>query len=157
MGFIKDKTIGIICFIIGFMALLGTRGLSITTKGTGFGPGAFPAVVGSGLMVLSISLVIRSWLSKNDIGQTTKSFKLFYRPLLILLLTSLYIGLIFFLGFFVSTILFIFAMTRFFGEKSIKVNALFSLSVGLLIEFVFVFGLKLPLPAGWVLNILGIV
>ena len=156
MGFIKDKTIGIICFAIGLMTLLGTRGLSITTKGTGFGPGAFPLVVGSGLMVLSIFLVIRSCLAKNEIDQTKKSLKFLYKPFMILLLTSLYIGLILFLGFLVSTILFIFVMTRFFGERSTKINALFSVSLGLLIEVVFVVGLKLPLPTGYVLEILGI-
>ena len=156
MGFIKDKTIGIICFGIGLVTLLGTRGLSITTKGTGFGPGAFPLVVGSGLMVLSIFLVIRSCLAKNEIDQTQKSLKLLYKPFMILLLTSLYIGLVLFLGFLVSTILFVFVMTRVFGERSIKINALYSVSLGILIEVVFVVGLKLPLPAGWVMNLLGI-
>jgi putative tricarboxylic transport membrane protein len=156
MGLIKDKTIGIICFGIGLMTSLGTKGLSITSKGTGFGPGAFPLVVGIGLMALSLFLVIKSSLFKKEGGQTTKSFKMLSKPFMILFLTSLYIGLILFLGFLVSTILFIFAMTRFFGERSIKINALFSVSLGLLIEVVFVLGLKLPLPTGYVLEILGI-
>ena len=154
MGLIKDKTVGIICLGIGLMTLVGTRGLLVITPGTGFGPAAFPAVVGAGLIVLSIILIVKSRFARDDTGRVAKPIKILYKPLVILLLTCLYTGLILLLGFLISTILFVFAMTRLFGEKSIKVNALFSVSLGLLIDLVFVLGLRLPLPAGWLPGLL---
>jgi putative tricarboxylic transport membrane protein len=143
----RDVSIGVALLVLAAVTLLGVRGLPITHKGTGFGPGAFPLIIGIGLVLLGLAQIIKPLFSRNGSASMQKEGgKTQRKPLLILLATALYIGLIGRLGFVVSTIMFLFITTRIVGEKSYLVSAAYAGAFACLCYLFFNVWLRVALP-----------
>ncbi len=140
---------GVILLCLSGATLLGIRGLPLTHKGTGFGPGAFPLLVGIGLGILAVVQVVKSFFA---VGRGTKSeggpAKSQAKPATILMAIIGYTGSVNVLGFLVSTILFLFVATWIFGERRYLVRTLYAGSIACLTYLFFSVWLKVTLPVG---------
>lgn len=143
----REVSVGVALLVLAAVTLLGVRGLPITHKGTGFGPGAFPLIIGIGLVLLAVAQIIKALFSRNgNVSVQKKGGKTQTKPILILLSTGLYIGLIGWLGFLVSTGIFLFITTRVVGEKSYLVSAAYAGVFACLSYLFFNLWLKVALP-----------
>lgn len=144
----RDTVTGAI--LLGFVAviLVGVRGLPITQKGTGFGPGTFPLITGIGVALLAALLLIRSVYSRSsrNLDMPKKRTTWQTRHVAILLATVGYIGLISLLGFLVSTFMFVFVGIRIFGERSYIVSILYAAVFASLSYLCFTVWMKMMLP-----------
>jgi putative tricarboxylic transport membrane protein len=143
----SDLIVGIILFCLSGVILLSVKGLPLIHKGTGFGPGAFPLIVGIGLLLLSVLLMIGSFFYKVvDEKATKKSLKSQWKPMFVLLATMGYVLIITVFGFLVSSILYVFVMTQVFGEKRYFVGAIYAGGFACLAYLFFSVWLKVALP-----------
>ena len=119
-----DVAIGISLLAAASATLLGMKGLAVVHRGTGFGPGALPLIVGIGLGLLGLAQLLVPFLSRRaDAAAQSKNLKTQIKPLLIVLATGGYVAVIGWLGFFTTTLLFMFVTTRIFGERNYLVCA----------------------------------
>ena len=147
MSIRSDVSVGVALLGFATVTLLGVRGLPITHKGTGFGPGAFPLIIGTGLALLAAVQIIKPLFARNgNVPKQKENGKAKIRPILILLATALYIGLIGWLGFLFSTIIFVFIITRLVGEKNYLVSAGYAGAFACLSYLFFNVWLKVALP-----------
>ncbi len=143
----SELVTGIILFCLSGVILLAVRSLPLTHPGTGFGPGAFPFIVGIGLVLLSVLLMVRSFLYKvvND-KATKKQLKSQWKPMTVLLAIMVYMLIINLFGFLFSSILFLFVMTWIFGEKRYFVSGIYAVGFACLSYLFFGVWLKVALP-----------
>ena len=110
------------------------------------GPALFPTIISGGLIFLSIALVIQSIRSDETartIGagfERARSFALIGFLVFIVLLS--------YAGFVVSSIPFFAGMMWLYGERRVVVVAVSALFVPLLLYYVFRFGFQVLLPVG---------
>lgn len=121
---------------------------------SGLQAGVFPRILGSGLGVLGLLLFLSEWLpsfrSKDTIEWPAGKYRV--RVLLIAAAILLYIGTIKWIGFVLTTFLFVFFLTRLLGAYRWTVSASVSLLTTSSCTVVFQYWLDLKLPSG----ILGI-
>lgn len=129
------------------LIFLGIRGLPLTHKGTGFGPGAFPFLIGIGLSFLAVLQIVKSFFfSVGDESATQKTAVSQAKPMTVLLATIGYTLFINLVGFLASTIIFLFVATRIFGERRYFVSALYAGGFACLTYLFFNVWLKVTLP-----------
>jgi putative tricarboxylic transport membrane protein len=113
----------------------------------------FPKVITSVMFLASLALLIKTFIKQNrkpkEEVATEKSGHIgIHWPLLIVL--GIYIGLINVLGFFLSTIFFLFAASRIFNIKPLT-SWIFATSFTLVIYILFIKILFVPFPEGvWI-------
>ena len=143
----SELATGIILFCLSGVMFLGLRGLPLTHKGTGFGPGAFPFIIVIGLVLLSVLQIGRSFFYKVVNEKATKEpLKSQGKPLAVLLATMVYTLFISLFGFLVSSILFLFVTTRIFGERRYFVSVIYAGGGACLAYLFFSVWLKVALP-----------
>lgn len=140
-----------VVILMGFSAvtIIGVRGLPMTSGGSGkLGPGLLPLVVGIGLGFLSLLLSIKLAYFKSTGGVTLAKERIaaLTKPAVILLAVGGYVGLASLLGFFFSTLIFLFVCTRTFGEKSWLKIIIYSVILTSVLYLLFVTLLKISLP-----------
>lgn len=143
----SELATGVILFCLSGVIFFGLRGLPLTHKGTGFGPGAFPFIIGIGLVLLSVLQMVRSFFYKvGNEGLTKKPLKSQGKPMTVLLATMGYTLFISLFGFLISSILFLFVATRIFGERRYFVSAIYAGGFACLTYLFFSVWLKVALP-----------
>lgn len=142
----SELVTGIILFCLSGIILLAAKDLPLKHPGTGFGPGAFPFIVGIGMLLLSLLLIARSFFLKIYEKATQEPPKSQWKPMNVLLTIMGYMLIMNLFGFLVSSILFLFVMTFIFGEKSYFVSAIYAGGVACLSYLFFSVWLKVPLP-----------
>lgn len=145
----RDMVTGVVLLGVAGVILAGVRRLPITQKGSGFGPGTFPLIVGIGLALLAAFSLLRSFYSKphHHLDMPKERTTTQIGPLAILLATAGYISLISLLGFLASSIMFVFVITRIFKERSYVTSILYAVVFTSLVYLCFTYLLKTDLPA----------
>ena len=119
--------------------------------GTGvnlYGPNFFPQVVSALLFLASITLIVQALR-----GNFLKNFETinkdgFIRASVTLAIAIAYLFLMQYIGFYLSTVIFLFAMIKYLGLNNYLLNFIVSLSVGTIVYGIFKVFLKIPLPEG---------
>jgi len=142
----SDMIIGTIVLVLGIITLLNIRDLAIIQEGKGFGPGAFPLVIGISLVLLAVLLLIKSLFSRSNTDVSKEYTVKPIKPLVIMVATAGYFGLTGVFGFLISTIIFVFFATRIFGEKKYLISFVYAIIFGFLTYFIFTEWLKVVLP-----------
>jgi hypothetical protein len=113
-----------------------------------YGPNFFPQALSGLLFIASLGLVVQAVR-----GRALKSLEAFNKPGLINVAATLaiavsYLFLMKILGFYLSTVLFLYASMTFLKQKGQRVRILSSIIVATVVFSIFKFFLKIPLPQG---------
>ena len=142
-----DIIVGIVLSILSITIYLYAEqyvGRGVNT----YGPNFFPQVLSILLLVASIALIVKAvkGSEQKQLEETDK--KGFIRALVALILAIGYIQIMQFLGFYLSTALFLYILMMYFGQKSQILYIASSILVSSVIYGIFHFFLKIPLPEG---------
>jgi putative tricarboxylic transport membrane protein len=143
-----DAVSGIFFALLGIIVVLGT--LSFSSLPTAdVGPAFFPKIVGGLLVLLGLFLTIKSLLNNVD----TRSIKQLFpkgsiKAVITIVIFGVYLFLLKYVGFLISTPLFIISLSLFLKEKRIYLILITSLLVTAFLYFVFQKFLMIPLPGG---------
>ena len=147
----KDTLTAIVILLLSSVVWLGTASLSELGA-------VFPRAITIGLIVLSIILLINGWIKKDKTNPFTGIARSRLLPMIIALI--MYVGLIPFIGFVLSSTLFLAFSFLYFGEEKFKaliivrqVLLAFLISIGF--YSIFHYGFMVPLPTGSLLGFLS--
>lgn len=155
----QNITLSITTIIFSIFFLVMSLQLPPAKTNGQIGPGDWPTWILVLMLILSIILLGRSILQKKKIstvneieeekisgdGQEGENHRKHWYVVAIL---CLYLLMLPFLGFFVSTVIFIVVLTWFFGMKKWRNIILTAFLGGIIFTYVFVTALNLPLPRG---------
>ncbi|MET3506473.1 tripartite tricarboxylate transporter TctB family protein [Halalkalibacter oceani] len=116
--------------------------------------GFFPRVLSIIFAGLALILILKGLKSGKGISDEEKgeeesvSLELLKSPIAVFFIILIYIGLISFVGFFVSTSLFLIVLMMYLKEKKIVTYAVMVLGLNVFIYFLFVYQLGVRLPRG---------
>jgi putative tricarboxylic transport membrane protein len=118
------------------------------------GPGVFPLMVGAVWVILALYQLIRSFRIPGPVHETTVKEKVFHsfvesKPLFMIIAFVIYLTMVRWVGFFVSTFLFVIVISRLFGGKGWVRPIALSTGVNVFCYFLFEVWLKLSFPAGF--------
>jgi putative tricarboxylic transport membrane protein len=154
-----DALVGIVVALVGLIYSIAAYNLPRSTVGTPLSPSYFPLLLGGVMVVLGISLFLRSSMEntkeslnalKNSSAKEKENSKLI---LLTVIICVLYAVLFDHLGYVISTFLFVDSMLYLTNKKDMKKNAIISLIFSVLIFFIFSELLGIVLPPVPFLNI----
>jgi putative tricarboxylic transport membrane protein len=146
----NDRVTSIVCFFIGLGFIVGglEMGLGpLNTPGAGF----FPAVIGGIFSILSLALLITASLGKNDREEKVrfwKGEKSWVKVSLALLALVFYLIFLDYLGYILTTVLFLFLLLKFVGKKGWAVSLCTAVLLSLGSYALFRTVLGVPLPRG---------
>lgn len=113
-----------------------------------YGPEFFPQVLALMLFLASASLIIQAFRG-NALKTLEKIDKQgFVRATITLIIAIAYVFLMNVLGFYLSTIIFLFVVMTFLGQKKLWIRVLVTLAVATAVYSLFHYLLKIPLPEG---------
>ncbi|MCM2675887.1 tripartite tricarboxylate transporter TctB family protein [Alkalicoccobacillus plakortidis] len=135
-----DRIIGIILVAFGTIVLVISLGFP-SNPAQLTGPGFFPIIMACLLIGLALFLIIAPSRNEPEGGKGS--------PWSIIGLSLLYVILVDFLGFFVSTAIIVFTILIMSKKSGIKAAAVGSLAIAAVIIFMFEWLLNVPLPHGW--------
>ena len=142
----RDLLAGALLLVFGIGYGLLTLALPNRSLPNTPGPALFPTIISSGLILLSIALIVQS-VRSDDAGKTIDAF--FDRARSLALIGFLvFIVILPYVGFVVSSIPFFAGMMWLYGERRFVVVAVSALLVPLLLYYVFRFGFQVLLPVG---------
>jgi len=107
----RDFKVGLFIIVIALLFMVGTETLKPVQLGTDPGPKVFPRIAYIGLLISGLGIAILS--KKESVGQ----FLVNRRVITITLLVILYTVSLQYLGYFVSTLWFVFSSYWFLSEK----------------------------------------
>ncbi len=148
--FNADIIIGLV--VIVFCAAVFPLSQSFIRDEIGPGPEFFPRALAGILIICSVILIIRSFVSASpalndtDSSDSRREFK---RVGITLALLIVYVILIPLISYVLSTVLYLALMMLFLGERRSWLIALWALGVTGGIYLLFSLLLKVPLPTGW--------
>jgi len=146
----RDVLAGALLILIGIAVIVWSVRLQVGTLLRPM-PGFFPFLVGSGIIALSLILLVRGWMGRTAAPKAYGNWK---RPILMVACLAVYSIVLDPLGYILSTI-FIAAVTfRILGVPSWKVIGAGSLVLSVSVYLLFTRLLGVELPAG-VLSFLG--
>ena len=120
-------------------------------KGAGlsnYGPNFFPQILAVLMFISSIVMIVQAVRGKSITVTDRIDRTGFIRAALALGISILYLLLMQVLGFFLSTLIFLYVLMSFIGHRGRLVRALSCLAVTAIIYSIFFFFLKIPLPQG---------
>lgn len=141
---------GLLTFILGVAATIGTFSLEVASIGIPYAPKVFPGVLGILLIICSIVIMIKEIISqRNAETRETVSLK---SPYLIKILLTCVFGVIYALlfkviGYVLATMFFMGAeLWLFNGRKNWKINTIVAVAFSLFIYIIFskLLGVYLP-------------
>ena len=146
----KDKVIGLVSFVLGIAALIGTYFIKVSKMAVSMGdpgPKVFPYVAGVLLVICGLGLFFK----KSTDAKVFMTKQQWLRVLALFLAFAGYILLLYLAGFVIATPVLLFVMmTMFAGEKkpSILVRILYAMISTGVIYLLFVVLLKTNVPMG---------
>lgn len=143
---IPEAVVGAFSTCLGLFVLAGVSGAPATAARSAVGPGAFPAIVGFGLLAVGARLLYESWLRRSGPSELpeldVRSAALGAAAFAAMILTLETLGWILAGSLMFTAVAWIFGSRRFFA----------SLAIGLLLTIasymLFDYGLDLDLPVG---------
>lgn len=154
-----DFVISILFTLVGAYVLVGSMELK-AMPGMAVGPGLFPSVTGGAMFLLGLVMLVQTWLKRNVLPPQEPLYDAsvtgddepetlidrLYNPLLLLAILAV-IVLMPVLGFLVAGTIFVAAMVVLGGGSWIQA-VIFGLVMTGLTYALFVYGLRVPVPAG---------
>lgn len=140
--------VGILGLACSAIYLFEGRGLRLGTMAAP-GPGVFPLVVGILFALVSLAVVIQAWRGRDE-GKASFPAGADLRRLLIMALAFLaYVGLLTFLGFTLSSALFVAFYCRVVGRVSWLLSLAAGVGVSITVWLIFGFLLEVRLPTAF--------
>ncbi len=121
-------------------------------KGRGvsqYGPNFFPQFLSALLFITSILLIVNAVRGNYQKDLEGIHFAGLVRSGITVGISIVYLVAMQFLGFFLSTLIFLYAMITFLGQKGKLVRIISCISVSVIVYAIFKFFLKIPLPEGF--------
>ena len=150
-----EFTLAIIVLIAGVMIFLYSpslvRGWAFSIPGTtdvALEPVFFPRLASVFVCLSALNLLITIPLRKIDLPAVTTNRIEYLKVILGLLGIFIYLLSVLFLGFVVSTVIFVSLMSYFGGYKNIAISFGVAVAVSLLLRLIFRYGLHVNLPQG---------
>lgn len=119
--------------------------------GTGvniYGPNFFPQVASALLLLASLSLIVQALRGNSLKNFETINKEGFIRTTVTLVIAIAYLFLMQYIGFYLSTVIFLFVTMKYLGLTNYLVTFIVSLVVGTIVYGIFRIFLKIPLPEG---------
>ena len=111
-----------------------------------YGPNFFPQVLAVMLFIASFSLIVQAMRGNQMKNLETINKQGFIRASITLGITIGYLFIMQVLGFYISTIIFLFVTIRYLGQKNYWLNIIVSIGVASIVYAIFQSLLKIPLP-----------
>lgn len=154
-----DLVISILFTLVGGYVLAGALQMK-AMPGMAVGPGLFPSVTGAAMLLLGLVMLLQTWLKRNVLPSQEPLYDesvigddepetlidRLYNPLLLLAILAV-ILLMPVLGFLITCTVFVVAMVL-LGGGSWMQAVIFSVVMTGLTYALFVYGLRVPVPAG---------
>lgn len=118
-----------------------------------YGPDFFPKTLAVMMLCLSVMLIVNAVKGKYQRDMESIDKKGFIRSAISIGISVVYLLLMQFLGFLLSTFLFLYALMTFIGHKGKRVRFISCLGVTLVVFGIFYLFLKIPLPEGIFFNL----
>lgn len=139
-----DCCAGGLVAVIGIVAIYAAWPLDFWSE-YGPGPGFFPLVLGSGLILMGSVVGVGGWLGLKGASGSDASFR---KPLLVAGMMAGYLAVLDFLGFAVATALFLFALIHWVESRNRWQALALAIFITLGLHVVFDTLLKTALPLG---------
>jgi putative tricarboxylic transport membrane protein len=130
--------------VIGIIAISAAWPLAFWSE-FGPGPGFFPLVLGSGLILMGSVVGVAGWPGRKDASGSDASFR---KPLLVAGVMAGYLAVLDFLGFVVATALFLFTLIHWVESRKAWQALALAIFITLGLHLVFDTLLKTALPLG---------
>lgn len=143
-----DSVTAVVIFVIGVVMMWDNYKLGITWASNGPESGYFPYHIGAILCIASVAVFFRTRYGRLRNDALFVTWARFRLVLAVLAPTALYVLLIEFLGIYVASVIFIGGFMRILGHISWLKTILISISVNLLLFWMFEIQFKVPLPKG---------
>jgi putative tricarboxylic transport membrane protein len=140
-----DIFVGFLLIILSVSAWMTSNQLP-SVGDTDVGPGFFPRLVAAVLILLSAMLIVSAFRRQPDAVEKGPSD--WKKPLLGMALTFVYLALVYGLGFYVSTPVFLLGFIWLFGYRKPAAIGAVAVLVTLFVYLTFENVLQVPLPAG---------
>lgn len=143
-----DIGVGIILCIFSVIIYLYAEQQYVGRGVNRYGPNFFPQVLSLMMFLASIALIVQAFRGKalKNLEEVNKQG--FVRATVTLVLAIAYVFLMNFLGFYLSTVIFLFVVMTYLGQKKLWIRILVSLLVATAVYGLFHYFLKIPLPEG---------
>ncbi|MDM5316240.1 tripartite tricarboxylate transporter TctB family protein [Fictibacillus sp. b24] len=140
-----DRYASVLFALLGAAFLFESRNIADSAYGSEVGPNVFPFLLGLILILLSVKLFIESFknIKRDQKGQSGLQIKRF---LIILIASLLYAAWIEYLGYIISTFVFLFVSFQAMEKSSWIKNGFVAASFSLCVYYLFVVVLKGSLP-----------
>lgn len=132
--------------MIAFAAFVLTQSIPMP-----FTSGEFPAFTGYVIVILAVIMIIRSFLSHDKRFEGDVTFDFSYtglKPVVAMIVAFAYAAAVFYIGFYVSSVVFFFLLTWLTGIRNIKVMTGTAVVLFPLMYVFFTIGLGADLPEG---------
>ena len=113
-----------------------------------YGPNFFPQALSAMLALSSIALIVQALRGKALKDLETIDKQGFIRATITLVIALIYLFIMQYIGFYISTVMFLFVTMKYLGQKNNFYTLLISICVGSIIYGIFSTFLKIPLPEG---------
>jgi putative tricarboxylic transport membrane protein len=113
-----------------------------------YGPNFFPQLLAVAMAICACVLIYKGLKGLNDVPLDKIHFKGFLRMLIAIGMCIAYLYLMQFIGFALSTIVFLFSLMTFLEHKGILVRAASSICVAMIVWSIFEYFLIIPVPTG---------
>jgi len=123
-----------------------------TYKGSGvsnYGPNVFPQFLAVMLFITSVLLIVNAVKGKSQTDLEGINLAGFIRTSITVGISIAYLIVMQFIGFFVSTFIFLYVMIQYLGQKSLVTRLISSFAVSIIVYLIFKDFLKIPLPSGF--------
>ncbi|AJY44538.1 tripartite tricarboxylate transporter TctB family protein [Martelella endophytica] len=140
--------IAIVLSSISVLAILETRNFPQIRLSADIGPGRFPVIFATVLIVLCVVMLIQAFRAEVVPAEPEEEKPRYGNVALGVAITALCVAAINFVGYPAPAAVLLFALMWLMGRRNIIVNALISIALTAIIYFAFSRGLMVPLPTG---------
>lgn len=142
-----DLVVGIVLCILSLAIYLYAEQYS--GRGVNrYGPNYFPQALSLMLFLTSVALIVQALRGKALKGLEKINKQGFVRAAVTLVMAVAYLLMMKVVGFYISTIIFLYVVMMYLGQKNQWVRVLVSISVASAVYGLFYYFLKIPLPEG---------
>jgi len=113
-----------------------------------YGPKFFPQVLSVSMFLASVALIVQAFRGKALKSLEKINKQGFVRAAVTLVIAIGYVFLMNFLGFYLSTAIFLFVVMTYLGQKKLWIRILVTILVATAVYSLFHYFLKIPLPEG---------
>lgn len=143
-----DAITAVVFFFVGVVMMVDNYRIGVAWASDGPESGYFPFHIGLIICIASVAVFLKARFGKNRNQEIFVSWERFRLVLLVLLPTALYVLVIQLLGIYVASTLFIAAFMRLLGKISWLKTVVISVSVNVLLFWMFEVQFMVPLPKG---------